>query len=102
MKSNETNDPRPGIFKTGTHISDSSSWFHSLVAQIKELRTERKHPRPPIEITAEKDPSALDKLIEMPSPVASLFTDIREALHDLFYPRKIETTVAPVEFKEIC
>ena len=101
MKSNETNDPRPGIFKTGTHISDSSSWFHSLVAQIKELRTERKHPRPPIEITAEKDPSALDKLIEMPSPVASLFTDIREALHDLFYPRKIETTVAPVEVEEI-
>src|SRR5437870_9126597 len=51
-------------------------------------RAERKHPRPPIEITAEKDPSALDKLIEMPSPMASLFADVREALHDLLQTAK--------------
>src|SRR5438552_14810215 len=101
MKSNPGTDPRPGIFKTGTSISDSPSWLDSLVTQIRELRAERKHPRPPIEITAEKDPSALDKLIEMPSPVASLFADVREAIHDLLYPRKIETSVAPAEVEEI-
>src|SRR6058998_341149 len=101
MKPNPTHEPAFGILKTGTTISDSASWLDSLLTQIRELRRERKHPRPSVEITAERDPSALDKLIEMPSPVASLFTDVREALHDLFYPRKIETTVAPVEVEEI-
>src|SRR5262245_887813 len=100
MKPNEINDPR-SILKTGTSISDSSSWLDSLINQIKELREERKHPRPQIQITAEQDPSALNKLLEMPSPVRSLFSDLREAFNDLLHPRKIETTVQPVEVEEI-
>src|SRR5262249_37240371 len=100
MKPNEINDPR-SILKTGTSISDSSSWLDSLINQIKELREERKHPRRQIQITAEQDPSALNKLLEMPSPVRSLFSDLREAIDDLLHPRKIETTVQPVEVEEI-
>src|SRR5205823_9162140 len=101
MKPNEIDDPRFGILKTGTTVSDSPSWLDSLLSQIRELREEKKHPRPPINITAQRDPSALDKLIEMPSPVLSLYSDMREAIHDLLHPRKIESTVQPVEVEEI-
>src|SRR5438876_11918453 len=82
MKPNPTHEPAFGILKTGTTISDSAFWLDSLLTQIRELRRERKHPRPQVEITAERDPSALDKLVEMPSPVMSLFGDLREAIHD--------------------
>ncbi|MBI2150636.1 MAG: energy transducer TonB [Acidobacteria bacterium] len=101
MKPYENNDPRFGILKTGTIVSDSPSWLESLLTQIRELREERKHPRPRIEITAERDPKALETLIEMPSPVLTLFSDLREAVNDILHPRKIETTVAPVEVEEI-
>jgi protein TonB len=98
---NDSNDPRFGILKTGTTVSDSSSWLDSLITQIKELREERKHPRPQVKITAERDPRALETLVDMPSPVLSLFSDVREAIHDIIHPRKIETTVQPVEVEEI-
>ena len=97
MKPKDSNDPVFGILKTGTTVSDAPSWLDSLVSQIKELREERRHPRPQVQITAERDPAALEKLVEMPSPVLSLFSDMREAIHDIFHPRKIETTVQPVE-----
>src|SRR5215831_16512900 len=101
MKTNESNDSQFEILKTGTSVSDSSSWFNSLVSQIRELREERKHPRPQVAITAQRDPSALEKLVEMPSPVRSLFSDLRDAANDLLHPRKIETSVEPVEVEEI-
>src|SRR5688572_13491037 len=101
MKPNENNDPRLGIFKTGTIVSDAPSWLDSLVRQIRELREERKNPPTPVQITAERDPRALELLIDAPSPVRSLFGDIREAINDVLHPRKIETTVAPVEVEEI-
>src|SRR5262249_43317992 len=34
-------------------------------------------------------------------PVLSLFSDVRDAIHDYFHPRKIETTVQAVEVEEI-
>jgi len=101
MKPNETNDPRLDILKTGTTVSDSPSWMDSLLSQIRELREERKHPRPQVEITAERDPSALGKLIDMPSPVRTLLSDVREAFRDLLHPRKIETSAELVEVEEI-
>src|SRR5438876_8371052 len=101
MKPTSSNDPRFGILKTGTTVSDSPSWLDSLLSQIRELREERKHPQPRVEVTAQPDPSALDKLVEMPSPVLSLFSDVREAIHDIRHPRKIETSVQPVEVEEL-
>jgi len=101
MKPNPTNDPRSGILRTGTTVSDAPSWLDSLISQIRELREERLHPRPQVEITAERDPSALDKLVDMPSPVRSLISDIQEAINDYLHPRKIESSVAPVEVEEI-
>jgi TonB family protein len=98
MKPNDT-DPR--ILKTVTSISDSPSWLDSLLKQIVDLREERAHPRPQIEITAQKDPSALNNLVEMPSPIMSLWSDIRETINDYLHPRKIETTAEAVEVEEI-
>ena len=74
------NDPRSGILKTGTTISDSPSWLDSLLRQIVELRDEKKHPRQQVEITAQRDPSARNNLVEMPSPILSLVSDIREEI----------------------
>jgi protein TonB len=100
MKLNPKDNP-PEVFKTGTTISDAPGWFDSLRRQIRELREERAHPAPKAEITAQQDPSALDKLVEMPSPLLSLVSDTREAIHDYFHPRKIETTAQSVEVEEI-
>lgn len=101
MKPEEKNDPRLGILKTGTIVSDSPSWFASLVTQIRELREERLHPRAPLKITAQKDPEALNKLIETPSSIGSLFGEIRDLINDTLHPRKIETTAERVEVEEI-
>jgi periplasmic protein TonB len=101
MKPNPNNDLPSSILTTGTSISDAPSWLDSLLRQIVELREERLHPRARVQITAERDPSALDKLVDMPSPVRSLVSDVREAINDYFHPRKIESSVAPVEVEEI-
>jgi len=88
MKPNQNNESPLDIFKTGTTVSDPPSWLGSLLSQIRDLREERKHPQERVKITAQLDPSALDKLVEMPSPVASLFTDVREAINDYLTPEK--------------
>ena len=75
MTPNPNTNPDEVIFKTGTTVSDAPSWFDSLRRQIRELREERKHPRQKVEITAQRDPSALNNLVEMPSPVLSLFSE---------------------------
>lgn len=100
MKPNENNDSAE-IFKTGTSVSAPPSWFDSLLSQIRELREDRKNPRPRVQITAQQDPSALNNLVDMPSPISSLYGDVREAIHDYFHPRKIETSATPVEVEEI-
>jgi periplasmic protein TonB len=99
MKPNDDNGF--DIFRTGTSVSDPPSWFDSLLKQITDLREERRNPRPKVEITAKQDPSALNNLVDMPSPISSLFTDVREAIHDYLHPRKIETTAEMVEVQEI-
>ena len=40
MKPNPINDPRGGIFSTGTSLSNAPSWLDSLLRQIRELREE--------------------------------------------------------------
>ena len=101
MKPNTIPEPGEGVFITGPSISDAPSWFSSLVSQLKQLREERRNPPAAVHITAAKDMTALHNLIETTSPIGSLFTEIRDLIHDTLHPRKIETTVAPVEVEEI-
>jgi TonB family protein len=100
MKPNNENEPGQGLF-TGFDVVDNRSWISSLKTQIKELREERNNPQPRVEITAERDPSALDRLLETKSSTVSLYQQIREVIHDLRHPRKIETTAERVEVEEI-
>lgn len=90
-----------GVFTTGTSLSGSDSWIASLVNQLKELLEERRNPPARLEITAERDLSALDKLVETHSPLSSLIGSVRELIQDTLHPRKLETTAAPVDVEEI-
>ena len=65
------------LFVTGVRLSEAVPWFYSLRRQICELREERRHPQPKFEITARKDPAALEKLIEPPTMLYSLLCQIR-------------------------
>lgn len=89
------------IFTTGTSISEPNAWFVSLIRQIREKRAERRNPTPKAEITAERDPSALDKLVNPPSQIASLFSTLKSIIDEKRHPHHIETTAAPVEVEEI-
>lgn len=101
MKRNVNNEPGEGVFNLDTSISSSPSWFTSLVNQIRELQAERKNPAAPVQITAEPDPAALQQFVETSSPLSGLFGEIRDLIRDTFHPRKIESSVAPVEVEEI-
>jgi TonB family protein len=89
------------IFTTGTTISDSKGWFGSLIRQIREYREERRNPTPRAEITAASDPSALERLVDPPSQMASLIASIRETYYNSRHPHQIEMTATPVEVEEI-
>jgi len=89
------------VLKTVTMLSDSGSWLSSLVGQLCDYREEQKHPSARLRITAEKDFSALDKLVEMRSPFLSLANQLREMIDDRRHPRHIETTARPVIVPEL-
>ncbi len=101
MKPNELNDADERIFVTGTTISEAGSWYISLVQQLREIRDARRNPKPPLQITAAPDRTALDKLVEPPSAFKSLFAGLRDSINDSLHPHKIETTATPVEVEEI-
>src|SRR5881628_2559383 len=90
-----------GVFITGTTISDSPSWLTSLVDQLRELREERRNPPTRVEITAEEDPSALQKLVETSSPIRTLSSSVKALINDWLHPRQIETSVTPIEVEEL-
>src|SRR4249919_1743979 len=99
MKTNDAEER--GIFTTGTSISEPNAWFISLTRQIRDYFAERKNPTPRAEITAQSDPSALDKLVDPPSQMASLFSSIKGIINDKLHPHHIETTATPVEVEEL-
>jgi TonB family protein len=101
MKPNENNELGESVFVTGTTVSDAGSWYHSLVKQLRELQEERRNPRPQVQITAAKDMTALDKLVQEPSSVSSLLAQVRGLIDDTLHPHKIEMSAAPVEVEEI-
>lgn len=99
MKTDDSEEK--GIFTTGTSISDSGAWFSSLIRQIRESIAERRNPTPRAEITAQSDPSALDKLVDPPSQIFSLFSSAKAAFNDWRNPRHIEMTATPVEVEDL-
>src|SRR5579884_1289080 len=101
MKPNNANEPGESVFVTGTCVSDAEPWFKSLLRQIREFQEERRNPRTPVQITAQKDMSALGKLVEQPMAYVSLVGQIKTLIYDFKHPHKIETTAAPVEVEEI-
>jgi|SwirhirootsSR2_FD_contig_51_1714009_length_1874_multi_5_in_0_out_0_1 TonB family protein len=101
MKPKVINEPGERVFVTGTTISEGGSWFNSLVEQLREMQEARRNPKPPVQITAARDMSALDKLVEQPSAFTSLFAGLRDSINDSLHPHKIETTATPVEVEEI-
>src|SRR5262245_12532531 len=94
-------DAKNEVFTTGTRISDSPSWFSLLLSEYRERREEKKNPPPAAQITAAKDPSALEKLVETSSPLMSLTSSLRSLIQDTLHPRTIETTASPVEVEEL-
>jgi periplasmic protein TonB len=101
MKPNEANKPDEVVFVTGTTISDGGSWYTSLVQQLREFQEARRNPPTPPQITAEKDMSALNKLVEQPSAYASLVAQLKGLYNDTLHPHQIEMTATPVEVEEI-
>jgi periplasmic protein TonB len=95
------------IFKTGTSISETVPWFKSILRQMRLRAEEQQAVR--ADITAQPDPSALDKFVGPKSsfrwglfiflPFLSVISAIRE--RNAYQHRKIETTAAPVEVEEL-
>jgi TonB family protein len=100
MKRNDDNELEPVVF-TAISTVDTSTWISSLTRLLRELKEERKNPPTPVEITADRDPAALEKLLETKSAPASLYHQIKGVLHDIRHPHKTETTAERVEVEEI-
>lgn len=95
----ERKEPGNSLFTAGMDNSFTEPWFKSLFRQIRELRFERSHPQPRLEVP--RDPAALDKLLDTPSVLSSLLAQIRGVIDDKVLPRKVVTTAEPVEVDEI-
>ncbi len=53
------------------------SWFSTLPSQLLQLMDERRNPPPALDITAEPDPTVLEKMVEGPASFSSLWVQIR-------------------------
>lgn len=69
----------------------NQKWFVSLIRQLRTIRAERD--RAKVELTAEPDPAALERLLEERSPLVSLWYQVRQ-LHEEFRnpPKQVEIT----------
>ena len=78
------------------------TWITSLRRQLKQLFEERKNPRPQLELTAKKDPEAIRKLLDTPSPFLSLISQIRSRIDDIVNPKeKFQATAQPIEVEDM-
>ncbi len=84
------------IFKTGTTISEPVSWLQSI---LQQLRTWRQDHERHADVSAELDPTALDKFVKSRSPLSSIFWTLRDIRSDK--SRNFHTTAAPVEVQEL-
>ena len=79
----------------------SHSWIVSLRAQLRQLAEERKNPPPELQLSAERDPAALQSLVDTPSPFSSLFGQIRTLVDEILHPKeKFQASAEPLEVAE--
>jgi TonB family protein len=71
------------------------SWFSTLPRQLRQLMDERRNPPPALDITAEPDPTVLEKMVEGPSSFSALWVQIQELRSELKNPTpKAELTAS--------
>ena len=94
MKNGVTSEPKLPTFSP---IAEDT-WVTSLRRQLVDMWEEHKNPPPELELTAEKDMSALNKLVEGPTSYVSLVKQVRSTIDDIIHPKeKPEVTAEPVE-----
>lgn len=97
MKAPENKDSTPSF---GSVPADS--WIVSLRRNLSQLAEERKNPPAKLELSVKGDPSALDNLVDMPSPFISLIEQVRTGIDDILHPKeKFEASAEPVELEEV-
>ena len=80
----------------------SDSWIVSLRAQLRQIGEERKNPPPELKLSVEPDPTALQNLVDSPSPFSSLIVQIRELVDEIIHPKeKFETSAELVEVEDV-
>ena len=96
MKNSDRRDSVPDFGAVSSH-----SWIVSLRAQLRQLAEERKNPPHELQLSAERDPAALQSLVDTPSPFSSLFGQIRTLVDEILHPKeKFEASAEPVEVDE--
>ena len=96
----KTLEKKESIPSFGSVTSDS--WLVSLRKQIRQLADERKNPPAALELSVPPDLTALDNLVDTPTPFSSLFAQIRTNIDDILHPKeKFETTAEPLEVGEV-
>ena len=97
MTEPETKPPIPSFREIGR-----GSWIDSLRRQYRQHAEERKNPPVELHLSAEADPSALAKLVNTESPIASLIEQVKATIEEIRHPtEKFQPTAQPVETGEI-
>ena len=80
----------------------SDSWIVSLRKQLRQLADERKNPPVEPQLSAPPDPTALDKLVDTPTPFSSLIAQIRRGIDDVLHPKeKFKASAEPIEVEAV-
>jgi TonB family protein len=95
MNFNESHDQ--DIFSTSTAISESVPWYASIVRYFRQRREDRSIPH--ADVTAQPDPTALDKFVKNEPLLSSIFATARGIFSDRH--RTIEMTAVPVEVQDL-
>lgn len=93
MSTGERHTPIPAFGQLGRE-----TWLTSLRTQLRQLSEERRQPPAKLELTSQRDPAALSKLVDTESSFISLIGQIRTAVAERRHPpTPVEVTAAPVE-----
>ncbi len=96
----KTTEEKESILELGSVPADS--WIVSLHRQIKQLADERKNPPDELRLSAPPDPTALEKMVDTPTPFSSLLVQIRTGIDDILHPKeKFKASAEPVEVEAV-